>query len=114
MSMPVARKRSYRRPAGDRPPAMRDIEIVFCDLVAPAVIVGYGEDRRSAADWMFDFRANVPANHLRGIAAYTYFARWRITPNLPGRLAAIVALKDRAMRKGIMLLEVFDVRPPQS
>lgn len=102
------------RRTGNYKQARPKVEIAYCEMSTPAVIVGYGEDRRSAADWMFDFRANVPANHLRGIAAYTYFARWRITPNLPGRLAAIVALKERALRKGIMLLEVFDVRPPQS
>ncbi len=88
-------------------------KIVFCEMSTPAVIVGYGEDRREASDWIFDFRANVPANPLRGIDAYKYFARWRIAPNLPGRLAAIVALKDRAMKKGIELLEVFEEWGPK-
>ncbi len=90
------------------------VEIVFCDVVStPCFFVGYGERRRQPTDWMFEFRANVRADHLRGIDAFTYFATWRIAPNLPGRLAAIVELKDRAMRKGIALLEVFGVWPPQ-
>lgn len=92
----------------------RKVEIVYCDVVSvPCFCVGYGERRRQPTDWMFDFRANVPADHQRGIAAFTYFATWRIAPKLPGRLAAIVELKDRAMRKGIELLEVFGVWGPQ-
>ena len=92
---------------------LSDVEVVFCDWVGGAFYVGYSERRRQPTDWMFDFRANVPANHQRGIEAYTYFAQWRIAAKLPGRLAAIVELKERAMRKGIALLEVFGVWPPQ-
>ncbi len=89
-------------------------EIVYCDVVStPCFYVGYGERRRQPTDWMFEFRANVPANHQRGIEAFTYFAQWRIAAKLPGRLAAIVELKERAMRKGIALLEVFGVWEPQ-
>ena len=89
------------------------VEIVFCDWVGGSFCVGYGERRRQPTDWIFGFRANVAADFLRGIAAFTYFAWWRIAPNMPGRLAAIVALKDRAAAKGIELLEVFEVWGPQ-
>ena len=62
----------------------RKVEIVYCDVVStPCFYVGYGERRRQPTDWMFEFRANVPVNPLRGIEAYTYFATWRIAPKLP-------------------------------
>ncbi len=97
------------------PPSRRPkVEIVYCDVVStPSFCVGYGESRRQPTDWMFEFRANVSADPRRGIAAFTYFATWRISPKLPGRLAAIVELKERARQKGIALLEVFDVWGPQ-
>ena len=99
-----------------KPKTLKDIEVVFCDWVGGAFYVGYSDPlpvRKFASDWIFDFRANVPANDQRGIEAFTYFAQWRIAPKLPGRLAAIVALKERAMKKGIELLEVFGMWGPQ-
>ncbi len=104
------RKTNRQWPKAKKP----KVEIVYCDVVStPCFCVGYGERRRQPTDWMFGFRANVAADFLRGIAAFTYFAWWRIAPNMPGRLAAIVALKDRAAAKGIELLEVFEVWGPQ-
>ena len=94
--------------------SLKDVEVVYCDVVStPCFYVGYYESRRQPTDWMFEFRANVQDDHLRGIRAFTYFATWRIASKLPGRLAAIVELKERALRKGIALLEVFGVWEPQ-
>ncbi len=97
-----------------KPKALKDVEVVFCEMDVPVMRIAHGEDRRGPDDWLFDFRANVPADHLRNIRAFSYVTRWRIVSNLPGRLAAIVALKERAMEWRITLLEVFGVWSPDT